>query len=341
MTLRVGIIGAGGRIKKTVLPAIWVLGDRAEIIQINTRTPQDVDLPDGSCMSTATSLDELPLESVDVLIIAVGTNSVSPVLKQLGMKPHKNRVTLVMDTPPLRFSHLWRFNIFKGFGGVAVGEDWVKLSTILAAKRIIASGEIGELRSIRLDHLSYRYHGLAALKELASVNSVTSIRRRSLGNDFFETKVKLRKRVTATTVDPRDYENGRMLITGSGGFISDFNIRVGEKNRFEIQYPETNAGWYQPISINGELQVADEIEQFMAALPFNYLQDDSRINRLKIRGYARLLEDIAGGFVSYPIRRGLYDYLAIVLAERTGRFHDISFSNNRNSLVHRLMGLHR
>ena len=335
------MIGAGGRIKQTVLPAVWALGDKAEIVQVHSRTPQKVDLPDGSAIDTVTSLSELDLETVDAIVIAVGTNSIRSVVDELRAKSGKENVTIIMDTPPLRVSDIRRFGIFNGFGGVAVGEDWITLSTILACKRIIDSGEIGDLRSIRLDHLSYRYHGLAALKELASVKTVSSIRRRSLGGDFFETKVKLKRNVVATTVDPRDYENGRMLIVGTRGFISDFEMLSGSGTGFQIGYPETSTGWFQPITINNELQPADEVERYMATLPYEQLLDKSRINRLKIRGYARLLEDIASGFANYPIREGLYDYFAITMAEKFGRFRDVSISRNQNSLFRRLMAIHR
>ena len=272
MTLRIGIIGAGGRVKQTVLPAVWALGERARIVQINTRTPRQVDLPDGSQIGTVTSLDDLSFEAIDVLIVAVGTKSVRPILEKLGSKQHKERVTLVMDTPPLRFSDLRRTRLYKGFGNVTVGEDWIKLTPVLAAKRIIELGEIGDLHSIRLDHLSYRYHGLATVKELASVNVVSSIRRRPLGGPFFENTIKLGS-VVATTVEPRDYNNGRMLITGGKGFISDFGIGVGGRKWFRIEYPETKEGWFQPTLVNAEAEAPDDVERYMATLPFDYLED--------------------------------------------------------------------
>jgi len=340
LALKVAIIGAGKRVTYTILPAVWALGERAEIVQINTRTPQDVKLPDGNVIRTSTDLNSLMLESIDLLIVAVGTNSIRQILMQLGKKDGRSNVNLVMDTPPLRLSDFRRTKIFDGYKSVSVGEDWSKISTIIAAKKIIEDGEIGELRTIRLDHLSYRYHGLAALKELASVKTVSSINRRALGGNFFGTHVKLKRKISGFTIEPRDYDNGRFLVLGTRGYISDFKLGVSGKARFEIGYPETKTGWYQPISINNKLQDADEVEQFMAAQPYDYLEDNSQINRLKIRGYARLLEEVSNGLPGYPISDGLYDYLAVALAEKTGRFYDISFSGNQSSLVQRLMRLH-
>ena len=340
MTLRVGIIGAGKRVKYTVLPGVWALGDKAKITQINTRTPQNVDMPDGSQIPTVTSLSDLSLGSIDILIVSVGTNSIYPILSELSSKQDKDQINLVMDTPPLRLSDFRRFDIFKGFKSVTVGEDWIRLPTIIAAKKIIERGDIGELRSIRFDHFYYRYHGLSALKELASVNAVRSIRRRALGNGFFESKYQLKKNVVATSLEPRDYDNGRMLITGTNGYISNFKLGKSSKARFEIQYVNTTQGWYQPISINDEVQEPDAVDQFMSMQPFDYLEDKTEINRLKIRGFAHLLEELANGNMSYPITQGLYDYLAVAAAEKTGRFYDITLSGSRSSLMGRIMKFH-
>ena len=337
MQLRIGIIGAGGRVMDTILPAIWALGNKAKLLQINTQSSRPVNLPDGSSIITKDEISSISLKDYDVIIIAVGTSNIRSVLDELSRKKHRDSVTLVMDTPPLRLSDYWKTNLFSGYKGVAVGEDWITLSPILAMKNIINSGRIGDLRHIQFDHMSYRYHGLAALKLLASVKTVSSMRRVPMGNNFYETRVTLKQNVTATAIEPRDYVNGRIRITGTKGTISDYAICTNKKSDFQFGYVDTKKGWYQPFSINGEIQPMDEVETYMASLPYNTLHDGSRINRFKIRAYARLLEDIARGFANYPIWDGLYDYLATAVAEKSGHFKDISLSNNQNSLVRRLI----
>lgn len=341
MRLKVGIIGAGKRVRQTILPAILALADRAEVVGIHSRTPRKIKLPDGSERLSIAGQDDLSLGDIDVLIVAVGTNSILPVLRGLQTKRNKAGVALVMDTPPLNISHYWRLNLFKGFKRVEVGEDWTRLSPIIAAKEIIGLGKIGELRSIVLDRMGYRYHGMATVKTLASVKSVIWVRRCARGGGTFETTVKLRKNLVATMVEPRNYDKGRILISGTSGTISVFQPNTENKSEFEILYSDKRQGWYHPISINGEVRNPDRIEQVMGSLPSDYLPDNSPINLLKIHGYARFLEDIFNKVECYPISSGLYDYLSIAMAEKSGHFRDFSLSNSRNSFIHRLLDLHQ
>jgi hypothetical protein len=291
-------------------------------------------------MTTQTDISSLDLGGLDLLIVAVGPNDIRGVLTELAKKSGRSRVVLMMDTPPVRLLDVIKLGKFRGYRQVCVGEDWVRLSPVMTIRNMIQRGDVGVLRSIRLDHLGYRYHGLATLREISGTSTVASIRHRLLRGDGAVTLMKLGRGATATMIEPRNYNTGQMIVCGSTAAIGwsmgdeyiDCDIRIA--------CPDTGAGWYQPISMNGALQPPDAVESFMAKNSLDYLGDRTRMNRLKIRGYARLVEDIAQGRQAYPIGEGLYDYLAVSTAEITGRFFDLSFGGSRKGVVRRFMDLH-
>ncbi|MDB2576648.1 hypothetical protein OAF93_01855 [Planctomycetota bacterium] len=188
--------------------------------------------------------------------------------------------------------------------------------------------------------MSYRYHGIATLRELASSNSISTIRRRPLGGGRTECSIKIRNGVHATTIEPRAYADGRITIKGSKG-IAEFGESVpDQQSDYAIGLSKSDSGWLQGLTLNGDELPEDTIDRRMASLPLSSLEDQSSINRLKIRGYAQMLSEIAAGSNPYSIVDGLYDYTAAAISERLGGLRDPSLSNGKSSLLRRLLGIH-
>lgn len=341
MTQKISIIGAGKRVKFTVLPAILALGDQVKLSGIHSRKPRSVALPDGTEMSTITSLDAKHFEDIDIVIIAVSTNAIRDVLDALNGNPRRNDISIVMDTPPLRISDFAKTRTFSDFKSVIVGEDWFKLSPILLIKDLIARNAIGRPQQIILDRMSYRYHGLAALRSIADTRWLRSIRATKSEDGKTSYAVVTGDGISCRTIMPRDYARGSISVTGTHGWISNHVPDGDTGDGYLIGFPQEAPGWYQPISLNGNTLPADAIEQYMAGLPYEYLEDQTTMNRLKIRGYARLIEDLISDSVEYDIVDGLYDYVATTAVEHLNRFRDLPVRGPKQSLLRTMLCFHR
>ncbi len=341
MTPKIAIVGAGKRVRFTVLPAILALGNQVVLSGIHSRNPRSVALPDGSELSTITSLDAKHFEDIDIVIVAVRTNAIRGVLKALNDIPHKKDISIVMDTPPLQLSDFVKRRAFSGFKSVIVGEDWFKLSPILLIKDLIAGGAIGAPRQIMLDRMSYRYHGLATLRSIADTRWLRSIKATMSEYGKPSYVIVTGNGISCRTIMPRDYARGTLFVTGTRGWISNHAPDGDAGSGHLIGFPQEASGWYQPISLNGDMLPADAVDRYMTALPVEYLEDKTAISRLKIRGYARLIEDLISDTVEYDIIDGLYDYVATAAVERLKYFHDLRVPNSQQSVLRTALSIHR
>lgn len=341
MQNRIAIVGAGKRVNETILPAILSLDGRVDLVSIHSRTHHEIALPDGSIMESVTSLDPHYFEQVGLIIVAVNTNAIRGVLNYLEKIPRRANTNLVIDTPPLRLSELRKFNTFKGYKSVCVGEDWVTLSPVKLIQSLVSSDKIGQLETITLDRMSYRYHGLATLRAISGAQWLKSMQAGKEGGQHNEYEIVTGNNIKCRTVQPRDYKNGVLTVTGSKGWISTRSQDL-QGNGHVLTFPQEAKGWLQHTKLNGEVQPIDDVEAYMTTLPFDYLKDNSALNRLKIRGYGRLLESIMQGTPQYDIRDGLYDYLAIAALERLGRFYDFALPGGAaTSLLRKLVDRYR
>lgn len=341
MTSRIAIVGAGKRVRQTVLPGVLALGDQVVVSGIHSRKPRTLSLPDGSEITTITSLDAAEFAAVDIVIVAVPTRSIRGVLEALRFLPRSKEISVVLDTPPLRLSDIIKTRTFAGFKSVIVAEDWFKLSPVLLIKHLVAQDMIGTLNQITLDRMSYRYHGLATVRALANAAWLRSIKasKSEAGKPVYT--IVTGNGVSCQTIMPRDYAQGAISVTGTRGWISNHASEEASGDGYLIAFPQETSGWYQPMSLNGDLQSPDAVEQYMTCLPFAYLEDQTAINRLKIRGYARLIEDLMSDSVDYDIVDGLYDYVATTAVERLKYFRDVRGLSSNKSVLRSLLSLHR
>lgn len=335
--MKIGIIGIGGRIKETVLPAIDALGSSATLTNVIAKTSREVAICGRESIHTNDDLNALNFEQLDLLIVAVPTKSVFNVLNRLRAFPNRKGTFLLIDTPPINLSKVWRRSVFSGYRGVGVGEDWIKLAPVLAIQQVVKSGRIGSLQHIELNRCGYRYHGLATIRHLAQANCIWRAKRKPLPNEEAVTQYTLVGGISASMTEPRNYESGYLTVSGTDGCISD-QASSEIEGTIRIEYPESTSGWLQEVTIDGEAQPLDDIDRRMQLMSRQHLVDDSRVNRLKIRAFARLVEDMMAGTVSYPISQGIYDYLATCCCEKLGRFVDFRLPLGPGSLLRIFLG---
>lgn len=325
MAKKVLVIGAGKRVKEGIIPALFCLQDEFEIEAVYTRSIKTLSLFNDSWKKkTINDLAEIDFKKISYIFVAVTISEVPNVLKKLA-NYQTSHITIFLDTPVLPHTKLGASKYFKNFKNVLVPEDSIALPSFKLAKKIIDEGKIGKLKRIYIFHEGYRYHALAALKFLTSSSHVKKITNKvwSKKADCVEWDFYF-KNVRATMLDPRDYNTGRFLIAGEKGLIADYNL-TGE-NTYKIEYVVED-GSYRGLKLNGQKVEADRLDKLYTKYISDDLYKKSPMNSMKIRGIMEILSGVDKGDKKYfySAKTGIYDILAIMIAEKFGYFRDFSF----------------
>lgn len=281
---KVLVIGSGTRVQTSILPALRQLPD-FEIAGVFSKSIKNFS-NSGFFIQTINDLDSVDLSSIQLIIIAITTEAVPKILRQL-VKKEIGHIVLMLDTPVLSPRGLGAAQLFKRFKKVLVSEDSIVLPNILAAKKIIESGKIGRLKKITFDRSVYKYHGLASLKMLVGKNIISNIRYKNLGDNQSQ-KLIFARGARILINEPRDYGAGKILIEGDRGVIADYDHHGENIYRIENQQD------INKLKISGlKILIPAALEE---SSPFHYSPWDA-----------------------------IYDSFSIKIAERLGIFLDISF----------------
>jgi hypothetical protein len=307
--LPVLIVGSGRRIQNNFLPALSRIPDRLEPTWLWSRTPahaESVATPAG--VSVAPSISAV-LPNVDAVIVSVSTDAVPWVLEQLA--PRADQLSLVLDTPVFgRARHLPAMRHLRRFRKVLIAEDYARFPQWVLARRAVAAGLIGDVRSIELSHSGYRYHGLALIRSFLDWQLPRGMRRRSIGG---ETTMSFRfddGRV-ASIIEPYDQANGTTTITGSKGtirFSSSPRARPspgdGREHVIESLGPD---GMPEGFALGDQVVPLPDLVPLLS-LP---LPDRSVFNAWKTCGLLDVLSELwSPDPPTYDYRQALYDHLA-------------------------------
>lgn len=323
---RVLLLGAGGRAKSVVLPALHCMREQWSLAAVVTRTPRPISLFGGEMeFVTVGSLRECDLGSVDVVIVATTLESVPGIVKELAGQP-VGHVTLLLDTPVLPRKSLATAQLFPRFKDVLVSEDCIALPPYVVAKRLIDEGRIGRVRCIYSFHNDYKYHALASMKYLTDSRHIRSIVWSGVGAGVAEATIRMPAGPLVRMLEPRDYGIGRFLVVGDRGFIADYPLRgVGG---LHIDY-RLEQGRYRGLTVNGESCAEDDLDRMLGDSLPGELQDGSLRTTLKIRGFMSILDGATNpqSPFRYSPEAGLYDMAAIACVERFSRFHDFGLGD--------------
>jgi hypothetical protein len=308
---RVLIIGSGRRIRNNFLPAFAQRRDQFEIVGLWSRTREHAERAASPWGVPVVDSPAAVLDAVDTVVVSVSTTAVRAVLGELAERAAQ--LSVVLDTPVFgQAAHLPAMATLRTFARVVVAEDYMNYPQWTLARRAVADGLIGEVRSVELAHSGYRYHGLALIRSLAAFDHVTVASRRRVGADVrFE--FRLRRGLRGRITEPYDQARGTTTIIGEKGVITD-SAQVGaEHGPVHVLRPRGDA---RPDGylLDGP-GLPDGLELDLPELPALLdaeVPDRSLFNALKTCGLLEVLAAVPGeAFHSrYTYREALYDHLA-------------------------------
>ena len=150
--LKVGIVGAGGRVKGNYLPALRLMADDFSVSWVHARNQDSLNqamAPWG--VRTIASLSPAAIDEVDVIAVSVPPTQNAVVLRKL--KDASKRLHLVIDTPVAasigQARELWP--LLRSFASVTVTEDFMNFPDFALVRKAVSDGAIGPVRSVVLD----------------------------------------------------------------------------------------------------------------------------------------------------------------------------------------------
>lgn len=313
---RLIVVGAGRRVQEDVLPVVHSL-PQLQLLALAARSSRTLETDRGPVSVTA--LDEVLgsglLSEADLVYLVVGKPAVPGVLARL-LAAGTPRYRLVLETPGLLLKHLGHLSLVAAFPDVSMAEDMVALPWVELVRRAAAEGPLGPLREVVLDRSAYRYHGVALLKALFA-QPVRSGRRRAVSGGGALVKLRFAGGGRGVLIEPRDYAEGHITITGAGGVASDAPDRVQGAHALELL--SDGAGGVR-LTLAG---LEDRLGRAEAGLLGPVLPGErvtARMHGLKRVGLRRLLAALADGRDGYPLAEGLDDMAVDAVLEKTGRW---------------------
>jgi hypothetical protein len=225
-------------------------------------------------------------------------------------------MVLLMDTPVIPLRQLGLLRLLPSFKRALVSEDYVGLPFFEAAGELVHAGKIGALRSIYFMHSGYRFHALAAIKRLSGSLVFSSIRIHR--GETTEWDIRTSSRVRARMLEPRDYKNGRTLISGEKGTIADYPLQTSGHIFLDAHQGSTVFLAGKPIG--NDPSIDSWIKKYgVDALP------SEAILAAKVYGFIRLMRGsvLPTSAYQYAPLEGVYDQVACAACERWGRFFDV------------------
>ena len=328
---RVVVIGAGGRVLDTALPAFLACRDRFTIARVYARSERELRVGDQEIDTVSFDrLEDDGLGDCDLVYAAISKPAVPDVLKRLAALPVEG-VDLLIDTPPLSFKQLKHVDLFARFRAAWVAEDCVELPYLPLVREAFDQGGLGSLREVLFLQSAYRYHGFATLKALFG-GAVRRARRSRIGRHSW-CDLWMEGGGRGRLLEPRDYRSGRTLYLGSEGSISDYPLRA-DGNRL-----------LEPVVDQGDwigFRVGDARMEFSDAERRLLLADGppsaiGRMEDMKRVGFLRLLRRIAAGDGAYPLAEGLDDMAIDFFLEKTGRYRAVAPLSVKSAVGRRLL----
>jgi hypothetical protein len=335
---KVLVIGAGERVVLDTLPALVSLGERIEIVGVYSRTPRSVEAAGRTFdVRGLAELDSRGLAGVDLVHVVVAKKAVPSVLARLA-RHERSRVQLQLETPALLFRHLAHRDALDAWRAVWVSEDVTELPWLETLRVFVASGAIGRVRSVLLDRGAYAYHGVALGKAVLGAQHVASARRRALGGERFERTLVMDDGSRATIHEPRVYADGRFVLSGERGAVSD---AAGSEHRLEARVERERCTGFAIGALATKL--AHEESELLG--PWRDAAGDGRItphtHALKRVGLRRLFARLAAGESGYPLDAALEDMAVDYHLEKLGRYVRNPLTGAHARFVGRLMRLLR
>ena len=308
---RVLIVGSGKRVQNSILPALTYLGDDYIIQGVTSKTNKNhQQIRKNWDIPTSTRIRNFDLSRVDWIVIAVDLNEVPVVIKEICSCSMEDK-EIFLDTPVLDIQDLSNMSLLKKFKKVYTTEESVVLPQFRMAKNLIDQGKIGALKRIWLFHSGYKYHAIATIRSLVNDNNILKIHHKEITKQCFEIIMNFKNGVTATIIEPRDYNSGRFLISGTNGLIADYDINTDMINCpvYKISYLLNNNS-ISSFTLNNKKKTNNILdERFFDILDISKIPKPSINNQLKIRAlmdYFYLIK-CDNSYSGHNYKDGIYD----------------------------------
>jgi hypothetical protein len=315
--LKVLVIGAGERVVLDTLPALVSLAGRVEVVGVYSRTPRRLAAAGRTFdVRALEELDARGLLDVDLVHVVVAKKAVPSVLARLA-RHARGGSALQLETPGLLYKHLAYRDALDAWRAVWVSEDVTTLPWLETLARFVASGALGRVQSVLLDRGAYAYHGVALAKAVLGAQHVSTARRRALGGGKFERTLVMNDGSRAVIHEPRVYADGRFVLTGERGSVSD---AAGCEHRLTARVAGERCIGFAVGAVATDL--SREESELLG--PWCDEAGDGRsvphTHALKRVGLRRLFERLAGGAPGYALDAALEDMSVDYHLEKLGRY---------------------
>jgi hypothetical protein len=304
------VVGAGERVLGAVLPALGCLRSRFHVRDVVARTRKTISF--GERAITTTTLDDVDLDGLDLIVVAVSLPEIPRVVHALAKRTSK--AVLMLDTPVLPPSGLWASRRFSAFRRVVVSEDNLALPPFLLARSLIETGQIGALQRIYFFHNGFKGHALASLKMLAS-SPIDRIVDRKFAGKRRQKTISMANGVTAVMYEPRDYAIGKFLLVGDRGAIADYDNE--DANSIRLGYVVVD-DVYRGMTLRGAPVPHSGLDSLYLDGIDAFVRERNMMLTMKIRGLMDLLVGAVEEHSPYHYSPfdAISDFLAIRIVDR-------------------------
>lgn len=320
MTKQVLIVGSGKRVQEAALPALARLPEHYHLRGVYARTEKTIEVEGREyAVERLEDLQPSDMAEADLIYMVVGKQAVPTVLRALA-RYHTAHVDLLIETPVLLFKHLGHLDLFQRFRNTWVSEDCTELPCFDPVRSVLEAGSIGALTRVVFERSAYAYHGIAMAKALFGARRVRHASRRRIGGRQARRTLRFAGGRELVTLEPRNYEIGRMSLIGERGTISDRSQPADGHLRLEAVVEDGRCVGFRVGETASELSAE---ERSLMGEPGGELRAGGVtvwMEGMKRVGFRRLLEKIERGHGAYPLLEALEDCVVDYHLEKVGRY---------------------
>ncbi|MCU1427324.1 MAG: hypothetical protein JWL83_1324 [Actinomycetia bacterium] len=261
------------------------------------------------------TIDHLPFDEIDTVVVSVTTAAVPSVLQALA--PRARNLDLVLDTPPFAGARDLRFaRHFAQFRLAVVAEDFMRFPPFDLMRDVVRDGAIGTPVEVVLDKTGFRYHGTALARSFFGfplVRSFTSERE----TDGREVRYSLVGGGTIVVTGAYDPPAGTVTVHGTKASLRYRAPLVGDRPVTAHERDDPHTYDVRPIETDGAMLLGFDLSMPVGRLTypvpwFDALRaqdgDWDQFNLLKTCGTIAVLEQLRSGRdTPYGATEGIYD----------------------------------
>lgn len=305
------IIGSGQRVRQNFLPALHCLDRPLKIIGIYSRNYQHAyKLASQWGVSALAALDSNLLDSIDIIVVSITPQSVPGILKKISELTQTENKILIIDTPVFAgLRNIMSSYLLHQYANVIVTEDYMNFPQFKIIRDFLQEGRLGKVKKIEINHIGYKYHGLALARSLLGFPLVKSVKYQSSSLHY---DLEGGEKIIVT--EPYQKLDGYLRVTGEEG-----TLLYSSHNKHDYFVAGIDATYiltehYKDNDFFSFLLIKRNLREFISAELFKrisslkqYQQND--FNTFKTMGLVDVIDSAFSCNVNsqYGFVNGLYD----------------------------------